>query len=798
MIPQRALRSAWFVRHRWQGGAALALVLTAAAAPAAAAVADPAPPPAPPLAPDPALADGGDQVVVTARKTSEKLQDVPVAITAISSADLARNDHVRLEDLNQLVPSANVVVTNGHQTSISIRGVGNNPGSDGLENSAGVFLDGVYLGRPGMAATDLIDIKQVEVLRGPQGTLFGKNTTAGLVNITTELPSFTTEFKGQASYGNFNYQQYQASLSGPVSDTLAVRVTGYRTTRDGIVDNITTGRKTSDLGRAGARVQLLWKPTSNLSVRLIGEYGSEQQSSGAVSIIPTWGITPNLIKAKLAATGGTIAVDPRGRTTAVDGPTDTGTRQGAGSAQIDWELGGGFKLTSITAFRYWQYDSNSDTEGSSADVMYGGYHIQDRQWTEELRLALPRIGRVDAVVGLYYFNQYVETNQHLNYGKDAAAWLSGIPNALLPVYAQYSPALAGLLAYNRTRWNTYADPLTHSIAAFGQANWHVTPTWNITAGIRQTHETKREQVCRPTPVSSVTGLPVAALAGQAAGPIRAEISNSAPSFLISSDYHPTPGLMLYALVSRGQKAGGLNTTLPPSGLGADALKVEPEVATNYEAGIKSDLFAHRVQLNLSLFRTDIRNYQANVLQEVNGQVVQLLTNAGAARTQGVEAEATLQPVTGLSLHGYAAYNDATYRSYRNGPCPIGIAAPTCDLSGKPIAGAPKWTLGANGSYEHDIGGRLTGYASAEYSWRSHFYGSLDDSPMTLTGGYGLLNLRLGIRSKDRLWDLSVWGRNVTNAAYATNYFNYGSVLPGTYVAFFGDPATYGATLRFNF
>ena len=793
MIP-RAIRSRSLVRLRWQGGSALAVMLAAlAASPAHAADA-----PTAAAAPDPAADEGGDAVVVTARKASEKLQDVPVAITAISGADLARNDHIRLEDLNQLVPGTNVVITNGHQSSISIRGLGNNPGSDGLENSAGVFVDGVYLGRPGMVANDLVDIKQVEVLRGPQGTLFGKNATAGLVNITTELPSFNTEFRAQASYGNYNYQQYQASMSGPVSDTLAVRVTGYRTTRDGVVDNITTGKDTSTLGRAGARVQLLWKPQSNLSIRLIGEYGSEQQSSGAVSTISTWGLTPDLIKAKLAATGGVIAVDPRGRTTAVDGPTDTGTRQGAGSAQIDWELGGGFKLTSITAFRYWQYDSNSDTEGSSADVMYGGYHIQDRQWTQELRLALPRMGRVDGVVGLYYFNQYVETNQHLEYGKDAAAWLSGIPNALLPVYAQYSPALAKLVSYNQTRWNTFANPLTHSIAAFGQANWHVTPDWNITAGIRQTRETKREDVWRPVPVSRVTGMPVAALADQAAGPIHAEISNSAPSFLVSTDYHPTPGLMFYALVSRGQKAGGLNTTLPPAGLGADALKVEPEVATNYEAGLKSDLFAHRVQLNLSVFRTDIRNYQANVLQEVDGQIVQLLTNAGAARTQGVEAEATVQPARGLSLHGYAAYNDAAYRSYRNGPCPIGISAPACDLSGKPIAGAPKWTLGANGSYEHDIGGRLTGYASAEYSWRSHFYGSLDDSPMTLTGGYGLLNLRLGIRSKDRLWDLSVWGRNVTNAAYATNYFNYGSVLPGTYVAFFGDPATYGATLRFNF
>ena len=740
-----------------------------------------------------------DDIVVTARKTRERLQDVPLAITAVGGADLRRNDHIRLEDLNQLVPSANVVVTNGHQASISIRGLGNNPGSDGLENSASLFLDGVYLGRPGMAATDLIDVQQIEVLRGPQGTLFGKNTTAGAVNITTEAPSFTLGARGQATYGNFNYQQYQGSLTGPITDRLAFRVTGYRTTRDGIVDNITTGRKTSGLGRDGARLQLLWKPTDDLSVRLIGEYSSEQQSSGAVTVIPSMGLTPAAIQAKLTATGAKIAIDPTGRTTAVDGPVATGTKQGAGSAQIDWTFGGGFKLTSITAFRYWQYRSDSDTEGSSADVIYGGYYIQDRQWTQEVRLALPRMGNVDALVGLYYFNQYVETDQHLNYGKDAAAWLSGIPNSLLPVYAKVSPQIAGLLAFNNTRWDTLANPLTHSIAGFGQVNWHVTPKWNVTVGLRETHETKREDVSRPIPVAAATGLPVTALASQAAAPIHAAISNTAASFLFSTDYHPSESVMVYGLVSRGQKAGGLNTTLPPTGLGADALKVEPEVATNYEIGIKSELWDRRIQLNLNLFRTEIRNYQANVLKEVNGQVVQLLTNAGRVRTQGVEAEATLRPVENLTLHGYVAYNDAKYRSYPAGPCPIETTGrPTCDLSGRPVAGAPRWTTGINGTYEHDLGRGLVGYGSAEFSYRSHFYGSLDDSRLTVTGGYGLLNLRAGVREKNGLWDLSVWGRNVTNAVYASNYFNYGSILPGTYVAFFGDPATYGATLRFNF
>jgi iron complex outermembrane receptor protein len=447
-------------RRRWRR-AALRGVLGVAGLTAAAAHAQDTAPSADAADAAEAETAGSGDIVVTARKTRERMQDVPVAITAIGNDQIRRNDHIRLEDLNQLAPSTVVVITNGHQASVSIRGLGNNPGSDGLENSAGIFVDGVYLGRPGMAAMDLIDIQQVELLRGPQGTLFGKNTTAGALNITTALPSFDFGLRAQATYGNHDYQQYQASLTGPISDTLAFRATGYRTTRGGLIDNITTGKKTSTLGREGGRLQLLYKPGDDFSIRLIGEYAREQQSSGAVTVLPTTGTSYALIQAKLTATGAKIAIDPDGRTTAVDGPVETGTRQAAGSAEINWSLGD-FTLTSISAYRYWQYDSRSDTEGSSADVLFGGYHIKNDQWTQELRLAFPRMGNVDAIAGLYYFRQKVDTDQHTEYGRDAAAWLSGIPNSLLPIYAQASPALAGLLAYNNTRWDTRAAPLTNS------------------------------------------------------------------------------------------------------------------------------------------------------------------------------------------------------------------------------------------------------------------------------------------------------------------------------------------------
>ncbi|HZV10316.1 MAG TPA: TonB-dependent receptor plug domain-containing protein, partial [Novosphingobium sp.] len=226
---------------------------------------------------------GGDAggITVTARKTREKAQDVPIAITAIGNDQLARNNHIRLEELNQISPSTVVTITNGHQTTLSIRGLGANPGSDGLENSAGIFVDGVYLGRPGMASMDLIDIQQIEELRGPQGTLFGKNTTAGLLNITTALPEFTWGAKLAGTYGNYNYKQFQGSITGPISDTLAFRLTGYSTTRNGDMYDVANGQWVNNLNRNGARAQLLWKPGANLSVRLIGEYSAEQQSTGA-------------------------------------------------------------------------------------------------------------------------------------------------------------------------------------------------------------------------------------------------------------------------------------------------------------------------------------------------------------------------------------------------------------------------------------------------------------------------------------------------------------------------------------
>lgn len=739
-----------------------------------------------------------DGIVVTARKVKERLEDVPIAITALGGGQLRNNDHIRLEEINQLAPSTNVVITNGHQTSFTIRGLGANPGNDGLESSAGVFVDGVYLGRPGMAAMDFIDIQQLEVLRGPQGTLFGKNTTAGAINITTALPKFELGGLGQVTAGKYGYQQYQGSVTGPLTDDLAARLTAYHTTRDGIADNITTGSRTGTIGRTGVRGQLYYKPTEDFSIRAIGEYTREQQSAGALPFLDSYGANRAALQKKLDVVGATIGVDPNGRVTAANGGDQTGTRQWAGSVEINWTTGG-FTLTSISAYRHWDYSSFADSDTTSADVGEGGYDVHDQQWTQELRLALPHSKHFDAIIGAFYFGQKQHMDLKTLWGAEAAAWLTGIPDAQLGAAAAGSPTVATLLAYNHSRWDVIATPRTDSFAGFGQATVHLTPQWNITGGVRVTYERKSETVSRANPVNRDTGLPIAALASQTVAPIYARISNTAPSFLVSTDYRFAPGVMAYALVSRGQKAGGLNTSLPAGGLGVQALRVEPETATNYEAGLKADLLNHRLAFNVSIYRTDVKNYQATYLAPVSGTVAQYLTNVGKVRTQGFEAETTVRPLTGLTLHGYLGYTDAKYQSYTNAPCPLEVTGQSfCDLSGRPIAGAPKWTSGVNSTYEHDVTDGIVAYLSGEYSYRSKFFGSLDDSKYSVTGDYGILNLRFGIKAKNDLWDLSIWGKNVTDRHFVANYLNYSSFLPGVYASFFGDPATYGATLRTTF
>lgn len=738
-------------------------------------------------------------IVVTARKRDERQIDVPVSLSVVGGAQLARGEHLRLEELNTLVPGVNISISTPRQATFSIRGLGANPANDGLEQSVGLFLDGIYLAKPGMAVIDLIDVDRVEVLRGPQGTLVGKNTTGGAINIYTKGPSFTPGATIRTSAGNYGYVQLQGSVTGPLTDTVAARVTMYRTSRDGWVYNPFLREHTDGLGREGVRAQLLFKPTTDFRLRLIGEIHRENDSNYALTI-PNAGVTPATLLAGLDATGGTIAYSPNGHESSYDSPTIIKSTQHALTALLDWDLGG-VSVASVTGYRNWKYYTISDIDGSSAPMFRGSSDLHYHQFSQELRLSSRSTDRFKWTVGGYFFSQNTDYTSSVYYDSLAASQLSKLTPAALIAAASKSAALAKLLAYNNSRWDTNATPHTDSYAVFGQATWAATPTVNITGGARATYEQKRMTVWRDAPVSSLTGAVIPALTSSAYPAAGVQRSDWSPSLLLTVDYKPRPELMFYATVSHGEKAGGLNAAVPATGLGPNSLQVDPEAATNFEGGVKGELFNRAVTFALDGFYTRVSDYQASYdgIPDGGSAPVQLLTNVGKVETKGIEFEFSARLGRHFNVGVNGAYIDATYKSYHNAPCPAGVTSTTsCDLTGRPVASSPKWMANAHADYEYPASSSADVYLGGELSWRSSFYGSLDDAPQSKAGNYALLNLRAGLKSINGRWDLGIWVKNATNKSYALSYTNYGALIPGVYLPYVGDPRTYGMSTTINF
>jgi iron complex outermembrane receptor protein len=734
--------------------------------------------------------EGLAEVIVSARKRSERLQDVPISLTAIGGAAFNDAQHHDILSLNELAPSVNFVISTPHTASFAVRGIGSSPANDGLESSTAVFFDGVYLGRPGMAVFDLIDIDNIQVLRGPQGTLFGKNTTAGAVVITTAPPSFTFHAALQATGGNYDYQQYQGFVTGPLTDNLAGRFTFYRTSRDGWIHQLSIGGLTDSIDRYGFRGQLLFRPNDAFDLRLIAGFDKEDDSN-TVDVLTGPGATPAALQKKLGLVNGLLAFSPDGESTEQNLPSTNVVQQISVSAEANWRLDDGLTLTSISAYRKWNWDASSDIDLSSASILRGGYVLRDQQVSQELRVATPSGKTVEGVAGGYFFYHRPDVDQITYYGADAPVYLSGT-----------TPAFAALVPYANTRWDVFANPTTYSYALFGQLNWHVTDPWVVTAGLRGTEESKSETVSRPIPVTTATGQPVPALASVVYPPAEVGTHDFSPSALLSTSYRLAPEINAYALASRGAKAGGVNSVLPAAGFGVDSLKVKPETATSFELGLKTEFLERRLRINGDIFYTRFEDYQAAYLSPTPGRTSAfstILTNAGTAKTRGFEVEVTAIPLAGLRLNMFGDLNDATYASYRNAPCPNeAVGHATCNLAGRPVAGAPKWSAGVNGEYSRDLTADFTGFIGAEYKWKSAYYSYLDDSSFSVIPAHGLVNARCGLRTSDGRWTVTLWAKNLSDGRYPANISNSGSILPGTYATFFADPRTFGLTVRADF
>ncbi|MFW5068522.1 TonB-dependent receptor [Pseudomonas aeruginosa] len=782
------------LRRTPPGGSDYALALLLALGGALPASAADAPAPAeeaPPLAssvPDKADTALG-KVTVTARRREEDSQKVPTPITVLGGETLEAQRISRVQDLQQVLPSVNVAYIHARQSSVAVRGIGNNPASDGLEGSAGIYLDNVYLGRPGMAVFDLLDIEQLELLRGPQGTLFGKNTTAGVLNISTRAPTFTAERTVEVSGGQDGYFQGRGTVSGPLGETLAGRLSAYRTRDDGYIKNIHDDNYLNGGERQGARGQLLFEPNEDFSLRWIADYNEEDSSNGSMVV---YGGAERFWQ-RAALVGASPLRDPQRRKVNINGRQHVSVHQGGSSLEANWNLAGGYRLTSISAYRYWHFTPANDEQLNVSAINDTGVEVHDRQFSQEIRLASPTGGAFDYVVGAYAFRQNLGNKTFTSYGPLADLYLLG----------------ANLGALNDTYSKANGKIEADSFALFAQGTWHLTERLDFTAGLRGTYEEKSAKVERFAPLggAAVGGVGAAVRNGQLGAYDSGDLSqyNFAPSALLSLSYQFSDDLLGYASLSHGEKSGGVNLAVgsAPSA-GADSLLVGPERANDAELGLKSTLFDRRLLLNANLFWTGIHGYQATTLYQAPGstQLVQVLANAGSVRSRGLEFEATALPLRGLTLNFNGSYNDVTYLSFKDAPCPAEVstrpgAPSSCDLTGQRVVGASKWIANLNGEYQWRLDDRFQPYVSASYAYRSAAEGTLDNSDLSKIDGYALVNLAAGLRSDlgDGQLDTSVWLKNAFDKDYYLSAF---ASINGSYTASVGQPRTLGVSLRYDF
>jgi iron complex outermembrane recepter protein len=749
----------------------------------------------------------GEAIVVTAsRRRDEDVQDVPVAISVISADALEKRGDFTLGQIQQQVPSLQVFSFNPRNTNINIRGLGSNVAltNDGLENGVGFYIDNVYYGRVGLSQFDLVDLQSIEVLRGPQGTLFGKNTTSGVINITSRKPTFDPEFSGEASIGNYGFRQIRASASaGILPDLLAVRISGAISGNDGFLFNKTTNTRAQNYRNESIRGQLLFTPDPDFEVRIIGDYAKQEQDH-VLSVFADLhtaylnGATiPNNFALRAARFPGYTlpAFKPFDRIGEADSHYQSNMEGYGVSGEVNWDFGGA-ALTSITAYRWWDWNPANDGDSTSLPITTKAQQAnRQRQFSQELRLASKGNRTVDYVIGAYYFWQVVKGYGASRYGSAAALWNLPAANQTIA-----NAALNGFEA------NSTSTPETRSFALFGQTDWHLSDALTLTTGLRWTHEKKSgafsqfwvdgADLSGFTP-AQVTAIDAIRTQFNPVTSFSTKFSDNSLSGLVTLNWKVAPEASVYGSYARGNKSGGLNLTALPAGI---APEVAPEKVDAFELGFKSQFLDRRATFNAAAFWTEIRDYQTAITEQVANTVTfrQYIANIPKVRSRGVEGDLAFEASDNLSFTASASYTDAKYVEYTNAPQAVenlnlgGIQ----NLSGKPLSGVPKfaWSVGADGRAPlGELGGReLSLYAHADFAHRSSFNTSATNSIWAQVPGFGIANARIGLKTDDGLWDLSVWARNLLDKDY---FLNLSAANTGVVTAQVGEPRTYGVTLR---
>ncbi len=756
----------------------------------------------------------GDRVIVTARRVEEDVQDVPIPVAVLSADLLSETGALNVGKINQLVPSVQFYSTNPRNTQVNIRGLGAPFGltNDGIEQGVGLYVDGVYFARPASAVMDFIDIERVEVLRGPQGTLYGKNTTSGAINVTTKAPEFAPSTDVELSYGNLGYFQAKATTTGPLSDTLAYRLSFSGTQRDGVLWNEAEQDDLNDISNIGARAQLLWRPSDTLDVKLSAD-NTVQRPEGYAQVFAGVVPTQRPLNRQYAAQAAYYnyappSLNPFDRVTDLDTPHRSNSDLGGVALNVDWDVGGG-TLSAISAWRYWLWDPSNDRDFLGLPIRTLSQNpSKSYQWSQELRYAGDFGDNFSYVVGAFWFNQVTKTLGREEQGAAAWRWLSN-PNATNELLGN----LGALDGYGQ-RVQIRSDHT--SAALFGQLEWQVTDKLRILPGLRVNFDEKSGFYnavpygqLDPTGLgltpAQVTALRTLELSVLQPLSYESEGEDDNVSGQLTIAYDIADNVNAYATYSTAFKTFGLNNNGIPVDANNQPLinlaSIKPEDTKHIEIGLKTEPLPG-VVANITAYRTQVNDFQVSVVSNQSGTLRGYLANAEEVLVQGVEFDGSWRVNPNFSLYGNIAYTDAKYERFTQAPPALensGGAIGTVDASGTRLPGVSEWAASFGG--EFNIPGEFSKrqgeyFVAADASYRSEFSSSPTESAYLNIDGYTILNLRAGFRGDDG-WSAYAWARNALDEEYF-EMLNAGGSSSGYYAGLLGDPRTYGVTLKGSF
>ncbi len=665
-----------------------------------------------------------EEIVVTAQRRSERLQDVPLAITALSAAQLAQSGVRNLEDIGGRSPGVFFKSLNVAQPQIYIRGIGTVQFDNSSEAPVGLFVDEVYIARHSAGLSALYDLDRVEVLRGPQGTLYGRNTIGGAINVITREPTQDTEGEVSIEFGSYGALRTRGAVGGGLSDTVSARVAFATNDRRGWTRNTVTGKRANDEDNVAGRVKLLFEPSDRTRFKLSADYardraaGFEQEIKGLQNL----GIAPSQVE---------LTPDqPYVSQANVAGHQNR--RIWRTSLRSEFDLSDSVSLTSITAYQDHVFDGLRDLDAGPVPLIETKEDEKGHQFSQEVRLASTGDRPFKWLVGAYYFDEDSRRTERWGIG------------GLFPV----NPIALFAGDYFWT-----FDGGTKSYAFFGQANLALTEQFEVVGGLRYTHDRKAGDYT----VRSTAALAVPSFVSPTTGFTRA-VSDSWSSVdpAITINFRPAKDVLIYGSYKSGFKSGGFQHR--PSSTLVASLPFNPEDMNAWEFGIKSQWFGRRLVANLSAFNYDYKDLQQ--LDLVPNTTITFTSNVGSARVRGAELELTARPVPAVDLGLSYSYLDAKYRDY--------LDASGAQRRGNYLNRAPKNGVNLSGQYTADLDSAGSLAFRVEYLWRDEIFFNQDNAPVNREPSLGLLQARIVYRTANDRISVAATGTNLTKEVYCAN------------------------------